>query len=226
MRQPRRKPAHGRCPSEAEIELLVLTDSPAAARSAGLAGHIDACPRCRAIARELSRFYDLLLSSLSAPVSACVLDYVFHRTLDVKEVAHFALRPVCTQVDGARVFRCEQVGRIPGEALEDAVKDFAARVLAGGDAGLYALNTEHAAQLLLFLWVPNDGRSCATITFPGLGKSSMLSRYGMAVLDRVQISDLEAQEVYLQPLPSPNSAALSRIDMITNAIQAHKAPGQ
>ncbi|MBC7186432.1 MAG: hypothetical protein H5U38_05275 [Calditrichaeota bacterium] len=203
-----------------------MTDSPAAARPDGLRSHIDACPRCRAIARELSRFYDLLLSSLSAPVSACVLDYVFHRTLDVKEVAHFALRPVATQADGGRVFRCEQVGRIPGEALEDAVKDFAARVLAGGDAGLYALKTEHASQLLLFLWAPDDGRACATICFPGLGKSSTLSRYGMAVVDQVQISDLEAQEVCLQPLASPRSGSLSRIDMITSALRAERAPGQ
>ncbi|MDZ7337695.1 MAG: hypothetical protein ONB30_04075 [candidate division KSB1 bacterium] len=168
--------------------------------------------------RELARFYDLLLTSLSAPVSACVLDYVFHRTLEVKEVAHFALRPLPEGKDAVRAFVCQQVGRIPGEALEEAVKDFAAQVLAGGEAGLYALQPSHATHLLLFLWVPGNGRQSATLSFPALGKSAPLSRYGMAVIEGVNIPEMNGQQLTLTPLAQTNLGRRARIDMISSAL--------
>ncbi len=218
MTQARRKPTSGRCPTEAEIELFVLTDSPSVPRSDALAQHVRTCPRCGAVERELGRFYDLLLSSLSAPVSACVLDYVFHRTLEVKEVAHFALRPLPEQEGQGRAFLCEQVGRIPGEALEEAVKDFAAHVLAGGEAGLYALQLTAAPRVLLFLWVPDNGRQSATLSFPALGKSASLSRYGMAVVEGVEIPALNGQHLTLLSSRHRSPGRRTRIDMISSAL--------
>ncbi len=218
MRQPRRKPACSRCPTEAEIELLILTDSPSTPRSDPLARHVQVCARCRSVAEELSRFYDLLLSSLSAPVSACVLDYVFHRTLDVKEVAHFALHPLTPSQGSVRVFRCEQVGCIPGEALEDAAKAFAAQVLAGADAGLYALKTGDTSTLLLFFWTPDNGRPSGRVFFPALEKSALLSRYGMAVVEEVEIPQLDGQELHLfAPAPQPIPRQ-TRIQMIRSTL--------
>lgn len=218
MRQPRRKPACGRCPTEAEIELLILTDSPTSPRSDLLAQHVHGCARCRSRAEELSRFYDLLLSSLSAPVSACVLDYVFHRSLDVKEVAHFALRPLKAAQGSEQVFRCEQVGRIPGEALEDAAKGFAAQVLAGGEAGLYALKAGHAPTLLLFFWTPDNGRPSGRVFFPALEKGALLSSYGMAVLEQVELAQLDGQELHLYAPDLEPATSKTRIQMIRSTL--------
>jgi len=109
------------------------------------------------------------------------------------------------------------VGRIPGEALDEAVKEFAAQVLAGGDAGLYALKADGAPQLLLFLWASDNGRRWGGLSFPTLGKKALLSRYGMAVLEEVEIAELEGQELQLFPL-EPQSLPQTRIEMINRAL--------
>jgi len=188
------------CPEVHLLEAYILNQIPSISERKKVSHHIDACPRCKALATEFNHYYAILEQEKKKPVASSIFELVDDIEKDEVVIAGILLQPNDLRSDKPSMQYLSEIVLITQDNGSIDLVDLDCIPMDDKEIFIRAIQSRQTTETTLFLYA-NDEKLYRNVRLQiKSGAETFLSDdIGKIELGRFDINNLDEQHIIITP---------------------------